>query len=64
MSIEKNDVEALIQRAMGYLDHEDSSYPLLVKYIKDAEEMIPDIKGKLTSAQKEVYDRLEVAVGP
>lgn len=64
MNIKKRDVKDLIEKAKGVLDEGDSSYSILENYIKDAEKMLPDIKGKLTSAQKEIYDRLEVAVGP
>lgn len=64
MCIKKTDVKDLIAKAKGLLDEGDPSYELLLSYIKDTEDMLPNIKGSLTSAQKEIYDRLEVAVGP
>lgn len=64
MSIKRRDVKDLIKKAKGYLKEDDPSFSLLVSYIKDAEDMLLDIKGNLTSAQKEIYDRLDVAVGP
>ena len=63
MNIKMIDVKSLIERAKRNLDKDDPSYQILKSYIKDAEKMLPDIKGKLTSAQKEIYDRLEAAVG-
>ncbi len=64
MCIKKTDVRELIEKAKGSLKEGDPSYSLLESYIKAAEDMLPDIKGTLNSAQKEIYDRLEVAVGP
>jgi len=64
MVIRKKDVKALIERAKQSLNEDDPSYLLLQSYIKAAEDMLPDIKGTLNSAQQEVYDRLEIAVGP
>jgi len=64
MSIKKIDVRELIEKAKGSLKEGEPSYQILESYIKAAENMIPDIKGKLNSAQKEIYDRLEAAVGP
>jgi hypothetical protein len=64
MAVDKTDVETLIAKAKGVLNEGDPSYELLLSYIKRAEDMLPDIKGNLTSAQKEVYNVLEVAVGP
>jgi hypothetical protein len=67
MELLKSDLEKIIDRAKSALGNNDegvSSYDLIEKYIKDAENILPDIDGELTSQQKEVYDNLEAAVGP
>jgi hypothetical protein len=64
MAIEKTDVQSLIVKAKKHLKPDDPAYQLLQSYIRDVEYMLPDIKGKLTPTQEEVYKRLEDAVGP
>ncbi len=64
MGVNKNDLKDLIKKAKKSLHEGDLSYDLLESYIKEAENMLPDIKGKLNSMQREIYDKLEAAVGP
>ena len=53
-----------MERAKGSLKKDDPSSEILEKYISEAEKELKNVRGKLTSAQKEIYDRLEAAVGP
>ena len=65
--MKKKDMKDLIEKAKGSLKNmgeDDPSYEILNGYVKEAENTLSDIKGKLTSFQKEVYKKLEVAVGP
>lgn len=65
MCTQKKDVRELIHKAKGSLKKEDeSSCQILQSYIHDAENILPYINGTLDSAQQEIYDRLEAAVGP
>lgn len=64
MCLNKQDVKDLIKKAKGSLKKDDPSYPILESYIQDVQNMLPDIKGNLNSVQEEIYNKLEVAVGP
>jgi len=65
--MKKVDLKELIARAKkihGTLSEDDSSFALLDNCIKEAEDILSDIKGELTPHQEEVYQKLEIAVGP
>lgn len=53
-----------VNKALSNLDEGDPSYSILAGYVREAENTLPDIKGKFTSYQEEVYKKLEAAVGP
>ncbi len=66
MDIRKKDVKALLERAefvLRTMDPMDPGRDLLEYYIFSLKNELPYIKGKLSSSQKELYKRLEIAIG-
>ena len=63
----KNELNALIARAnvsLKGMEINDPSYDILKKYIMEAENILSEVEGDLTSSQNEVYNQLEAAIGP
>jgi septation ring formation regulator EzrA len=65
--MKKSNLKELIERAQNVLknmDQGDPSYSIIDSYTKEAEGILPEIKGTFTSSQQEVYEKLEIAIGP
>lgn len=65
--MKKSNLKELIERAQNILkgmDQTDPSYSIIDSYTQEAVDILPQIKGEFTSSQQEVYDKLEIAIGP